>query len=136
MEIMEISWEIIKTSGHLVKWSKKVFFKIFFYFPSLLQFQILCNVHVFFSKIVNDKKGVVLHLCLYPRHFSILFHPSPQMIKKVIKRPFEVHLKKGSSENDARSDVYDCSEFKVVSNCCYPNCCCTNAMLWILVTSH
>ena len=32
----------------------------------------------------------------------------------------------GSSENDGRSDVYDCSEFKVISNCCYNNCCHTN----------
>ena len=30
-------------------------------------------------------------------------------------------LKQGSSENDGRSDVYDCSEFKIVSNCGYPN---------------
>ena len=33
-----------------------------------------------------------------------------------------MHLKQGSSENDGRSDVYDRSEFKVVSNCCYSNC--------------
>ena len=32
----------------------------------------------------------------------------------------------GAQENDGGSDVYDCSEFKVVSNCCYTNCCCTN----------
>ena len=37
------------------------------------------------------------------------------------------HLKKqGSSENDGRSDVYDRSEFKVISNCSYNNCCRTN----------
>ena len=34
--------------------------------------------------------------------------------------------KQGSSENDGRSDVDDRSEFKVVSNCCYPNCSYTN----------
>ena len=34
--------------------------------------------------------------------------------------------KQGSSENDGRSNVYDCSEFKVISNCCYTNCCRTN----------
>ena len=33
-----------------------------------------------------------------------------------------VWLKQGSSENDGRSDVYDRSEFKVVSYWCYPNC--------------
>ena len=35
-------------------------------------------------------------------------------------------FKQGSSENDGRSDVYYCSEFKVISNYCYNNCCCTN----------
>ena len=34
--------------------------------------------------------------------------------------------KQGSSENDGRSDVYDHSEFKVISTCCYNNCCRTN----------
>ena len=34
--------------------------------------------------------------------------------------------KQGSSENDGISDVYDRSEFKVISNCCYTNCCRTN----------
>ena len=28
-------------------------------------------------------------------------------------------FKQGSSENDGRSDVYDRSDFKVISNCCY-----------------
>ena len=35
-------------------------------------------------------------------------------------------FKQGSSENDGRSDVFDRSEFKVISNCCYNNCCRTN----------
>ena len=35
-------------------------------------------------------------------------------------------FKQGSSENDDRSDVYDHSEFKVISNCCYNNCCRTH----------
>ena len=35
-------------------------------------------------------------------------------------------LQQGSSENDGRSDVYDRSEFKVISSCCYNNCCRTN----------
>ena len=34
--------------------------------------------------------------------------------------------KQGSSENYGRSNVYDRSEFKVTSNCCYNNCCRTN----------
>ena len=34
--------------------------------------------------------------------------------------------KQGSSENDGWSDVYDHLEFKIISNCCYPNCCPTN----------
>ena len=33
-----------------------------------------------------------------------------------------MHFTQGSSENDGRSDVYDHLEFKIVSNCCYPNC--------------
>ena len=32
----------------------------------------------------------------------------------------------GSSENDGRSDVYTRSELKVISNCSFNNCCCTN----------
>ena len=35
-------------------------------------------------------------------------------------------IKQGSSENDGRSDVYDHSEFKVISNWCYTNCCRNN----------
>ena len=34
--------------------------------------------------------------------------------------------KQGSSENDGRSDVHYCSEFKVFSNCSYTNCCYPN----------
>ena len=41
-------------------------------------------------------------------------------------RFWEASFKQGSSENDWRSDLYDCLEFKIVSNCCYPNCCRTN----------
>ena len=37
----------------------------------------------------------------------------------------------GSSENGGRSDVYDRSELKVISNCCYTNCCCTNCGLLV-----
>ena len=36
-------------------------------------------------------------------------------------------MKQGSSENDGRSNVYDRSEFKVIYNWCYPNCCLVNA---------
>ena len=32
-------------------------------------------------------------------------------------------MEQGFSENDGRSDVYDLLEFKIVSNCCYVNCC-------------
>ena len=35
-------------------------------------------------------------------------------------------LKQWLSENDGRSNVNDCSEFKTVSNWCYPNCCSIN----------
>ena len=31
--------------------------------------------------------------------------------------------KQGSVENDGRSNIDDRSEFKIVSDCCYLNCC-------------
>ena len=40
--------------------------------------------------------------------------------------PTVVNKKKGSSENDGISDVYDPLKFKVLSNCCYPNYCHTD----------
>ena len=45
-------------------------------------------------------------------------------------------LKKGSSENDRRSNVYDRLEFKIVFNCCYPNYCCTAVILCSYVISR
>ena len=44
-----------------------------------------------------------------------------------------VKKKRGSSENDGRSNAYDCSELKFISNCCYTNWCCTNCshLTWI-----
>ena len=43
-----------------------------------------------------------------------------------VKRQSVFQVKQGSSENDSRLDVYDCLEFKIVSNCCYLNRCHTN----------
>ena len=50
----------------------------------------------------------------------------PQSDTKEPKNRQSNQDKQGSSENDGRSDVTDCSEFMVISNCCYNNCCRTN----------
>ena len=43
--------------------------------------------------------------------------------KKFVLLDKQIHNKQGSSENDGRSNVYNRSELKVISNCYYTNCC-------------
>ena len=43
------------------------------------------------------------------------------------------YIQQGSSDKDGRSNVYGCSEIKIVSNCCYPNSCRTNCSHFVNV---
>ena len=42
-------------------------------------------------------------------------------------------MNKDHPEYDGSLDVYDHSEFKIVSNCCYPNCCRTNCIQFQMI---
>ena len=57
------------------------------------------------------------------------------LFKFDIQKPGQVvpscRFKQGSSEKDGRYNVNDCSEFKIVSNCFYPECCCTNFITFV-----
>ena len=46
---------------------------------------------------------------------------------------YQFHQEQESKENDGRSNVYDCSEFQVISNCCYNNCWSTNCIHFICI---
>ena len=41
----------------------------------------------------------------------------------------------GSSDNDVRSNVYDRTEFMIVSNCCYLNCCFAKCVHFVILSS-
>ena len=70
------------------------------------------NYHIIKSNMPNMAEGWINKI--YYKEISN-FYPIIST-KKVEARIYKL----GSSEN-GRSKVYDCLEFKVVSNCCYPN---------------
>ena len=61
----------------------------------------------------------------YYLNLTLIFS-SKSKLYKCYRNAIHLNPKQGSSEDDGISDVYDRSEFKVNSNCCYNNCCCTN----------
>ena len=51
-----------------------------------------------------------------------VFHETPKIPLQELEEGLRQN-KQGSLENDGRSNVYDHSEFKVISSCCHTNCC-------------
>ena len=73
------------------------------------------------SKQRYDKRLCLL-VYIVREKLSLHATSSPTQYKQigVIPQLGKWLVKQESSENDGRSDVYDRSEFKVVSNCSYP----------------
>ena len=72
---------------------------------------------------ISPSHEIVCSLAFFKKKMSIRFvYPASEKPSSRDSFP----LLQGSSENDGRSDVYDCLELKVTSNCCYNKCCRTN----------